>query len=58
MRKEPLEPRPGPSLGLTYCSSAVLAFFVASISPNMDTANAALPGIVTVYLFFTGYVIQ
>eukprot|EP00891_Asterochloris_glomerata_P001938 jgi/Astpho2/1938/gw1.00038.347.1_t len=43
---------------VTNIVGIVLAFFVASISPNMDTANAALPGIVTVYLFFTGYVIQ
>ncbi|GAB4821435.1 hypothetical protein N2152v2_008481 [Parachlorella kessleri] len=43
------------------CSLAigiVLAYFIAAISPNMDTANAALPAYVTMLLFFTGLLLR
>ena len=43
-------------LTLTFCC-AVLAYLIAAISPNMDTANAALPAYVTVLLFFSGFLI-
>ncbi len=35
----------------------MLAYLIAAISPNMDTANAALPAYVTVLLFFSGFLI-
>lgn len=34
---------------------AVLAYFVAALSPNMDVANAALPVYVSTLLFFGGF---
>lgn len=37
------------------CVLAVLAYFVAAMSPNMDVANAALPVYVSTLLFFTGF---
>lgn len=36
-------------------TTAVLAYFVAALSPNMDVANAALPTYVTSLLFFGGF---
>ena len=35
--------------------AAVLAYFVAALSPNMDVANAALPVYVSTLLFFGGF---
>lgn len=35
----------------------MLAYLIAAISPNMDTANAALPAYVTMLLFFSGFLI-
>ena len=37
--------------------AAVLAYLIAALSPNMDTANAALPAYVTALLFFSGFLI-
>lgn len=37
------------------CMSAVLAYFVAAMSPNMDVANAALPVYVSTLLYFGGF---
>ena len=37
---------------------AVLAYFVAAASPNMDVANAALPAYVVSLLFFVGLLIR
>lgn len=37
------------------CMCAVLAYFVAAMSPNMDVANAALPVYVSTLLFFGGF---
>lgn len=34
---------------------AVLAYFVAAMSPNMDVANAALPVYVSTLLYFGGF---
>ena len=36
---------------------AVLAYFVAAMSPNMDVANAALPVYVSTLLYFGGFLI-
>ena len=38
--------------------AAVLAYFIAAISPNMDVANAALPTYVVTLLFFVGLLIR
>ena len=35
----------------------MLAYLIAALSPNMDTANAALPAYVTTLLFFSGFLI-
>ena len=35
----------------------MLAYLIAAVSPNMDTANAALPAYITVLLFFSGFLI-
>lgn len=37
---------------------AVLAYTVASLSPNMDVANAALPAYVVTLLFFAGFLLR
>ncbi len=37
---------------------AVLAYAIASVSPNMDVANAALPAYVTSLLFFVGLLLR
>ena len=37
---------------------AVLAYFVAAVSPNMDVANSALPAYVVSLLFFVGLLIR
>jgi ABC-type polysaccharide/polyol phosphate export permease len=42
-------------LCLRICTCAVLAYFVAAMSPNMDVANAALPVYVSTLLFFGGF---
>ncbi|DBA95854.1 hypothetical protein WJX77_006274 [Trebouxia sp. C0004] len=42
---------------VTQLVGVVLAYLIAAISPNMDTANAALPAYVTVLLFFSGFLI-
>lgn len=42
---------------VTQLVGVVLAYLVAAISPNMDTANAALPAYVTTLLFFSGFLI-
>jgi hypothetical protein len=31
-----------------------LGYLVAAVAPNMDVANAALPAVVTILLFFGG----
>ena len=38
--------------------AAVLAYAIAALSPNMDTANAALPAYVVTLLFFAGCLIR
>lgn len=40
------------------CRCAVLGYFIAAISPNMDVANGALPAWVVINLFFVGLLIQ
>jgi hypothetical protein len=40
------------------CAHAVLAYFIAAVSPNMDVANAALPAYVTSLLFFVGLLLR
>ena len=40
------------------CARAVLAYFIAAVSPNMDVANAALPAYVTSLLFFVGLLLR
>ena len=40
------------------CLLAVLAYAIASVSPNMDVANAALPAYVTSLLFFVGLLLR
>lgn len=42
----------------TLATGIMLAYTVAAVSPNMDVANAALPTIVTIWLFFIGYIIR
>ena len=42
----------------TVCWCAVLAYAIASVSPNMDVANAALPAYVTSLLFFVGLLLR
>lgn len=37
---------------------AVVAYFVAALSPNMSVANAALPTYTTTLLFFAGFFIR
>ena len=37
---------------------AVLAYFIAAISPNMDVANGALPAYIVINLFFVGLLIR
>ena len=37
---------------------AVLAYAIASVSPTMDVANAALPAYVTSLLFFVGLLLR
>jgi len=39
---------------LPAVENAVLAYFVAAMSPNMDVANAALPVYVSTLLYFGG----
>lgn len=41
MRAQPDPPPPPPILGC----GAVLAYFIAALSPNLDVANAALPSV-------------
>ena len=41
-----------------FCLLAVLAYAIASVSPNMDVANAALPAYVTSLLFFVGLLLR
>lgn len=36
---------------------AVLAYFIAAMSPNMDVANALLPLYVSTMLYFSGFLI-
>lgn len=43
---------------LPKCSPAVLAYFVAAFSPNMDVANAVLPTYVVTLLFFGGFLFR
>jgi hypothetical protein len=38
----------------TLANGVTLGYLVAAISPNLDVANAALPALVTVMLFFAG----
>jgi len=46
-------------LNLTTTSiGIVLAYAIASVSPNMDVANAALPAYVTSLLFFVGLLLR
>ena len=40
----------------TVC--AVVAYFIAAISPNMDVANGALPAYIVINLFFVGLLIR
>jgi hypothetical protein len=42
---------------LLPAATAVLAYFVAAVSPNMDVANAALPTYVAILLYFGGFMI-
>lgn len=37
---------------------AVLAYFVATASPNMDVANASLPAYGVTLLFFAGFLLR
>ena len=37
---------------------AVLAYFIAAISPTMDVANGALPAWIVINLFFVGLLIR
>eukprot|EP00955_Chlamydomonas_euryale_P020915 221524-Chlamydomonas_euryale.AAC.4 len=43
---------------VTLCVGIVLAYFVASISPNLDVANALLPTYVVTLLFFAGFLFR
>eukprot|EP00955_Chlamydomonas_euryale_P039693 351487-Chlamydomonas_euryale.AAC.3 len=43
---------------ITLSIGIVLAYFVASISPNLDVANALLPLYVTTLLFFAGFLFR
>lgn len=43
---------------LTFLCIVVLAYFVASASPNMDVANATLPTYVVTLLFFAGFLFR
>uniref|UniRef100_A0A7S0ULM3 ABC transporter domain-containing protein n=1 Tax=Polytomella parva TaxID=51329 RepID=A0A7S0ULM3_9CHLO len=43
---------------LTLCCGIVLAYFFASISPNLNVANALLPTYVVTLLFFAGFLMQ
>ena len=36
----------------------MLAYFIASISPNLDVANALLPTYVVTLLFFAGFLFK
>jgi hypothetical protein len=47
----PAAPQP-PTLQLA--NGIALGYTVAGIAPNMDAANAMLPAIVTLHLFFAG----
>jgi ATP-binding cassette, subfamily G (WHITE), member 2 len=38
--------------------ATVLGYLIAAIAPNMDVANAALPGYVTTLLFFVGLLLR
>lgn len=42
---------------ITLCIGIVLAYFIASIAPGMDAANAMLPAYVTTLLYFGGLLI-
>lgn len=41
----------------SYPILAVLGYFIAALSPNMDVANALLPLYVTIQLMFAGFLI-
>jgi len=47
---------------LTYFSimtvGVLLAFCIASLAPTMDVANCALPGLVSTFLFFAGFLFR
>lgn len=43
-------------IGAGVC--AVLAYFIAAISPTMDVANGALPAWIVINLFFVGLLIR
>lgn len=43
---------------LIYVCNVVLSYTVASASPNMDVANAALPAYVVTLLFFAGFLFR
>lgn len=42
----------------TICAGIGCAYAVASLSPNMDVANAALPTYVATFMFFSGFLIR
>jgi len=43
---------------VAVCTGIILAYLVASISPNMDVANALLPTYAVTLLFFCGFLIR
>ncbi|GAX75653.1 hypothetical protein CEUSTIGMA_g3097.t1 [Chlamydomonas eustigma] len=43
---------------VTLSNGIVLAYFIASFSPNLDVANALLPTYVVTLLFFAGFLIK
>lgn len=43
---------------VTLCTGIVLAYVIATIAPNMDVANAALPTYVVTLLFFGGFLFR
>jgi len=43
---------------LSVFCGITLAYLIASLAPNVDTANAALPAYVVTLLFFTGFLIR
>ncbi|GBF95049.1 P-loop containing nucleoside triphosphate hydrolase [Raphidocelis subcapitata] len=42
----------------TICAGIGMAYAVASLSPNMDVANASLPTYVATLMFFSGFLIR